>query len=147
MNYYKEQVKRHKKKKSNLPSTSASVRPQQGNGGSQQFPQDQQQQQQGLSVQGWMLRYDFKMGMFSECKQDIDNAVKYYESAYGLLVDMFAVTSSITPGASGLQARTKRWAEAKVLADCLCLKVSRASRFLSSSALLKVSQYSNDDYF
>lgn len=123
MNYYKEQVKRHKKKKSNLPATTASVRPiqQQNNGSLQQ--QQQQNQQQGLSVQGWMLRYEFKMGMFSECKQDIDNAVKHYESAYGLLVDMFAVTSTITPGASGLQARTKRWAEAKVLADCLCLKV------------------------
>jgi len=129
MNYYKEQVKKHKKKKSNLPSTTASVRPQ----------QDQQQQQQGLSVQGWMLRYDFKMGMFSECKQDIDNAVKYYESAYGLLVDMFAVTSSITPGASGLLARTKRWAEAKVLADCLCLKVKWTTHFPQSSACLKVS--------
>ncbi|KAF9965557.1 hypothetical protein BGZ70_004606 [Mortierella alpina] len=122
MNYYKEQVKRHKKKKSNLPATTASVRPiqQQVNGNPQQ--QQQQNLQQGLSVQGWMLRYEFKMGMFSECKQDIDNAVKHYESAYGLLVDMFAVTSTITPGASGLQARTKRWAEAKVLADCLCLK-------------------------
>ncbi|GJJ77822.1 trafficking protein particle complex subunit 11 [Entomortierella parvispora] len=132
MNYYKEQIKRHKKKKSNLPSTSASVRPQQGNGGSQQFQQDQLQQQQGLSVQGWMLRYDYKMGMFSECKQDIDNAVKYYESAYGLLVDMFAVTSSITPGASGLQARTKRWAEAKVLADCLCLKICKFHLYLDA---------------
>ena len=122
MNYYKEQVKRHKKKKSNLPATTASVRPiQQLNNGNPQH--HQQNQQQGLSVQGWMLRYEFKMGMFSECKQDIDNAVKHYESAYGLLVDMFAVTSTITPGASGLQARTKRWAEAKVLADCLCLKV------------------------
>lgn len=120
MNYYKEQVKRHKKKRSNLPSTTASVRPgQQPNMGGSQQPQ-----QQTLSVQGWMFRYDFKMGMFSECKQDIDNAVKFYESAYGLLIDMFAVTSTITPGAPGLQARTRRWAEAKVLADCLCLKVN-----------------------
>jgi hypothetical protein len=116
MNYYKEQVKRHKKKKYNLPATTASIRP------AQQQSQ-QQPQQQGLSVQGWMLRYEFKMGVFSECKQDIDNTIKHYESAYGLLIDMFAVTSTITPGASGLQSRTKRWAEAKVLADCLCLKV------------------------
>ncbi|CAO3569646.1 unnamed protein product [Mortierella alpina] len=132
MNYYKEQVKRHKKKKSNLPATTASVRAiqQQANGNPQQ--QQQQNQQQGLSVQGWMLRYEFKMGMFSECKQDIDNAVKHYESAYGLLVDMFAVTSTITPGASGLQARTKRWAEAKVLADCLCLKICKFHLYLDA---------------
>ncbi|ORZ16695.1 Gryzun, putative trafficking through golgi-domain-containing protein [Lobosporangium transversale] len=128
MSYYKEQVKRHKKKKSNLPSTTASVKPpQQIAGGSQQQPPHQ-----GLSVQGWMLRYDFKMGMFSECKQDIDNAVKHYESAYGLLIDMFAVTSTITPGAPGLQARTKRWAEAKVLADCLCLKICKFHLYLDA---------------
>ncbi|KAG0336203.1 hypothetical protein BG004_008161 [Podila humilis] len=128
MNYYKDQVKRHKKKKSNLPATSASVRPiQQQNGGVQQSLQHQ-----GLSVQGWMLRYEFKMGMFSECKQDIDNAVKHYESAYGLLIDMFALTSTITPGASGLQARTRRWAEAKVLADCLCLKICKFHLYLDA---------------
>ncbi|KAG0317298.1 hypothetical protein BGZ97_005596 [Linnemannia gamsii] len=124
MNYYKEQVKRHKKKRSNLPSTTASVRPgqQPHAGGSQQT----------LSVQGWMFRYDFKMGMFSECKQDIDNAVKFYESAYGLLIDMFPVTSTITPGAPGLQARTRRWAEAKVLADCLCLKICKFHLYLDA---------------
>ncbi|KAG0074448.1 hypothetical protein BGZ90_010754 [Linnemannia elongata] len=128
MNYYKEQVKRHKKKRSNLPSTTASVRPGQHSnmGGSQQT------QQQTLSVQGWMFRYDFKMGMFSECKQDIDNAVKFYESAYGLLIDMFAVTSTITPGTPGLQARTRRWAEAKVLADCLCLKICKFHLYLDA---------------
>ncbi|KAG0035770.1 hypothetical protein BGZ81_000063 [Podila clonocystis] len=129
MNYYKEQVKRHKKKKSILPATSASIRPvQQQNTGIQQSAL----QHQGLSVQGWMLRYEFKMGMFSECKQDIDNAVKHYESAYGLLIDMFAVTSTITPGASGLQARTRRWAEAKVLADCLCLKICKFHLYLDA---------------
>ncbi|KAF9905236.1 hypothetical protein EC991_001888 [Linnemannia zychae] len=128
MNYYKEQIKRHKKKRSNLPSTTASVRPgQQPNSGV-----SQQAQQQTLSVQGWMFRYDFKMGMFSECKQDIDNAVKFYESAYGLLIDMFAVTSTITPGTPGLQARTKRWAEAKVLADCLCLKICKFHLYLDA---------------
>ncbi|KAF9106580.1 hypothetical protein BGX27_009108 [Mortierella sp. AM989] len=133
MNYYKEQIKRYKKKKSSLPATTASVRPAQQQslmGGSQQ--QQIQQQQQGLSVQGWMLRCEFKMGMFSECKQDIDNAVKHYETAYGLLIDMFAVTSTITPGASGLPARSRRWAEAKVLADCLCLKICKFHLYLDA---------------
>ncbi|KAG0328720.1 hypothetical protein BGZ99_004802 [Dissophora globulifera] len=133
MNYYKEQVKRHKKKKSNLPSTTSSVRPvQQQNIGGAQQSQQPQQQQQNLSVQGWMLRYEFKMGMFLECKQDIDNAVKHYESAYGLLIDMFAVSSTITPGAQGLQVRTRRWAEAKVLADCLCLKICKFHLYLDA---------------
>ncbi|KAF9948811.1 hypothetical protein BGZ65_007801 [Modicella reniformis] len=133
MNYYKEQVKRHKKKKSNLPATTASVRPiQQQTLGGSQLQQQQQQQQQGLSVQGWMMRYEFKIGMFSECKQDIDNAIKHYESAYGLLIDMFAVTSTITPGAPGLAARTKRWAEAKVLADCLCIKICKFHLYMDA---------------
>ncbi|KAF9585264.1 hypothetical protein BGW38_003138 [Lunasporangiospora selenospora] len=139
MNYYKEQVKRHKKKKSNLPSTTSAAKNQhqQNMGGSQvgqqaQMTQQQQQQQQGLSVQGWLLRYDYKMGMFMECKQDIENAVKHYESAYGLLIDMFAANSSITPGGTGLQSRTKRWAEAKVLADTLCLKICKFHLYLDA---------------
>lgn len=46
-----------------------------------------------------------------------------YESAYNLLVDMFAPMSNITPGYPGFTARSKRWAEARMLADCLNLKV------------------------
>ena len=31
---------------------------------------------QPLSVQGWMLRYDFKTGVLQEIKQDIEGATK-----------------------------------------------------------------------
>lgn len=41
---------------------------------------------------------------------------RHYEDCYEILVDMFAITTMLTP-------RTKRWAEAKVLADCLTVKV------------------------
>lgn len=41
---------------------------------------------------------------------------RHYEDCYDTLVDMFSSTSLLTP-------RTKRWAEAKVLADCLTVKV------------------------
>ncbi|KAG0227447.1 hypothetical protein BGW42_002955 [Actinomortierella wolfii] len=141
MTYYREQVKRHRKKKSGLPSTSSSVRPLQGVSGNTAVPPNQQ----SLSVQGWMLRYEFKMGAFSEFRQDIENAVKHYETAYALLVDMFAVTSSITPGAPGLQARTRRWAEAKVLADCLCLKICKFRLYLDtpSTALFHFRRHLN----
>ncbi|KAF9974811.1 hypothetical protein BGZ73_001715 [Actinomortierella ambigua] len=141
MTYYREQVKRHRKKKSGLPSTSSSVRPLQGMNGQGAVPPNQQ----SLSVQGWMLRYEFKMGAFSEFRQDIENAVKHYETAYALLVDMFAVTSNITPGAPGLQARTRRWAEAKVLADCLCLKICKFRLYLDtpSTALFQFRRHLN----
>ncbi|KAF9161729.1 hypothetical protein DFQ26_004195 [Actinomortierella ambigua] len=141
MTYYREQVKRHRKKKSGLPSTSSSVRPLQGMNGQGVVSSNQQ----SLSVQGWMLRYEFKMGAFSEFRQDIENAVKHYEMAYALLVDMFAVTSSITPGAPGLQARTRRWAEAKVLADCLCLKICKFRLYLDtpSTALFQFRRHLN----
>lgn len=48
---------------------------------------------------------------------------RYYISAYDLLVDMFAPVPQITPNAPRLTPRTKRWAEAKVLADSMNVKV------------------------
>jgi hypothetical protein len=41
---------------------------------------------------------------------------RHYEDSYDTLVEMFASSALLAP-------RTKRWAEAKVLADCLTVKV------------------------
>lgn len=41
---------------------------------------------------------------------------RHYEDCYENLVEMFAHQALLAP-------RTKRWAEAKVLADCLTVKV------------------------
>lgn len=42
---------------------------------------------------------------------------RHYEDCYDTLAEMFPQTTLLQP-------RTKRWAEAKVLADCLSAKVS-----------------------
>jgi len=41
---------------------------------------------------------------------------RHYQDAYSSLLTMFGSTAILPP-------RTKRWAEAKVLADCINLKV------------------------
>jgi hypothetical protein len=48
-----------------------------------------------------------------------------YEDAWYGLVSLFASNGALPP-------RTKRWAEAKVLADCTALKVSRGHRLLKA---------------
>lgn len=42
---------------------------------------------------------------------------RHYEDCYNALADLFGSTAALPP-------RTKRWAEAKVLADCISMKVS-----------------------
>jgi hypothetical protein len=44
------------------------------------------------------------------------NAERHYQDAYSTLVNMFQSTAILPP-------RTKRWAEAKVLADSISIKV------------------------
>lgn len=36
---------------------------------------------QPLSVQGWMLRYDYKAAFFQEMRQDVDGATKYVNTS------------------------------------------------------------------
>ena len=46
---------------------------------------------------------------------------RHYQDAYATLMIMFGSTAILPP-------RTKRWAEAKVLADCINIKVRPYSR-------------------
>ncbi|KAI9256530.1 Gryzun, putative trafficking through golgi-domain-containing protein [Phascolomyces articulosus] len=111
VHYYNNRIKKVRKKRAKLPSPSMTPRSPDTN------------EPQPLSVQGWMLRYDFKTGVFQEIRQDIEGATKSYESAYTLVADMLAPKSSITPGQVGLPLRTKRWEEARALVDCISIKI------------------------
>ncbi|KAF8601607.1 hypothetical protein BDV93DRAFT_509874 [Ceratobasidium sp. AG-I] len=66
-----------------------------------------------LSAQGWAVRYEYKMATFAEFRDEQEVARKHYEDCWTALVEMFGSTAVLPP-------RTKRWAEAKVLADCIC---------------------------
>ncbi|KAA8895445.1 Gryzun, putative trafficking through golgi-domain-containing protein [Sphaerosporella brunnea] len=69
-----------------------------------------------LSSQGWNLRYEFKLGVFAEFRQEMDVAGRNYETAYEkLLVEVFEATSSWT----------ERWTEARMLADILAIRIVR----------------------
>ncbi|TFK50937.1 hypothetical protein OE88DRAFT_1726063 [Heliocybe sulcata] len=71
-----------------------------------------------LRPEGWTVRYEYKMACFAEFRGEDEVALKHYQDAYEMLVTMFGL-------ASMLPARTKRWAEAKVLADCINLKICK----------------------
>lgn len=85
-----------------------------------------------LGPQGWTVRYDYKMAVFAEFRQELPVALKHYEDAYVALIDMFAANSSNTNATTSLFPRSKRFNEAKVLADTICFKV-RSFSFCTGS--------------
>lgn len=54
------------------------------------------------------------LGLIDGSRADDD---RHYEDCWNELAKMFASTQTLPP-------RTKRWAEAKVLADCIAVRVS-----------------------
>ncbi|KAI1004057.1 hypothetical protein K3495_g4154 [Podosphaera aphanis] len=70
-----------------------------------------------LSCQGWNFRYDFKLGVFAEFRQEMDLALRSYESAYEALMgpDILEAIASWSP----------RWNEARCLADVLAFRMIR----------------------
>lgn len=76
-----------------------------------------------LSDAGWGIRYEIKLGVFAEFRQEMDIAMRSYEIAYeALLEDIFSTTNSW----SG------RWAEARLLADMLSIRVLRCLLWIES---------------
>ncbi|KAH9206850.1 Gryzun, putative trafficking through golgi-domain-containing protein [Leptodontidium sp. 2 PMI_412] len=72
---------------------------------------------QTLSSHGWNVRYDFKLGIFAEFRQEMDSAVRSFESGYeGLLgPDVLEAIASWSP----------RWNEARLLADIFAFRIIR----------------------
>lgn len=72
---------------------------------------------QTLSSQGWNVRYDFKLGIFAEFRQEMDVAMRSFEGCYeGLLGnDVFESIASWSP----------RWNEARMLADIVVIRIIR----------------------
>jgi hypothetical protein len=69
-----------------------------------------------LSLQVWNLRYEFKLGVFAEFRQEMDVAARNYETAYDkLLTEVFETTTSWS----------ERWTEARILADIMILRIIR----------------------
>ncbi|KAL4905705.1 hypothetical protein BDW74DRAFT_177411 [Aspergillus multicolor] len=72
---------------------------------------------QTLSLQGWNTRYEFKMGVFAEFRQEIDAALKNYESAYETLFgqEVFENIAGWDP----------KFNDARLLSDALAIRIIR----------------------
>ncbi|KAI9887419.1 MAG: hypothetical protein M1823_000756 [Watsoniomyces obsoletus] len=72
---------------------------------------------QTLSSQGWSVRYEFKLGVFAEFRQEMETAARHFEAAYeGLLgQDVFESIAAWSP----------RWNEARLLADTMIIRLLR----------------------
>lgn len=70
-----------------------------------------------LSLPGWYVRYDFKTGVFSEFRQEMDAAMRAYEQAYESLLseDVW----------DGIPSWSPRWNEARLLSDILAIRILR----------------------
>jgi trafficking protein particle complex subunit 11 len=87
------------------------------------IPPAQPNQPSPLDTKGWSVRQNFKLAAYSEYKQELDVAVKFYELAYNELIDLFSSTAILPP-------RTKRWTEARVLADSISYKLCKLLLYL-----------------
>ncbi|KAF2018839.1 hypothetical protein BU24DRAFT_364136 [Aaosphaeria arxii CBS 175.79] len=70
---------------------------------------------QTLSHPGWNVRYEFKLGVFAEFRQEMDAAQRHYNIALDLLFGsegIFETTASWSP----------RWDEIRLLADNIALR-------------------------
>jgi hypothetical protein len=72
-----------------------------------------------LSQQGWDVRYEFKMGVLAEFRQEYDAALRSYDNAYDTLFgqEMFESIANWSP----------RWNEARLLADIIAIRLIRCS--------------------
>ena len=72
---------------------------------------------QVLPMQGWNSRYEFKLGVFAEFRQEMDAACRNYESAYESLFspELFESIASWSP----------RFNESRMLADVIAIRIIR----------------------
>ncbi|KAJ6150808.1 hypothetical protein N7470_007402 [Penicillium chermesinum] len=72
---------------------------------------------QTLSFQGWNVRYEFKLGIFAEFRQEMDAACRNYESAYGTLFGQEVFEN--------IAGWNQRFDEARLLGDALAIRIIR----------------------
>lgn len=75
-----------------------------------------------LSREGWIVRSEYKLAVFAELAGDMHEAALRYREAYDLLCNS---PTCLLGSTLMLPPRTKRWAEAKVLADTLSVRICK----------------------
>ncbi|KAK7555039.1 Gryzun, putative trafficking through golgi-domain-containing protein [Phyllosticta citricarpa] len=91
-----------------------------------------------LAAPGWNVRYDFKLGIFAEFRQEMDAACRHYNLAIDGLLDgdgVFETTASWSP----------RWDETRLLADSIAIRIIRCFMWNNSptSAVQSWQNYRN----
>ncbi|SPO41088.1 uncharacterized protein PSFLO_06570 [Pseudozyma flocculosa] len=81
-----------------------------------------------LSREGWIVRAEYKLATFAELQGDNDEALQRYQEAYDVLSGPCLGSTMMLP------PRTKRWAEAKVLADTLSIKIAKLHLYRDDGA-------------
>lgn len=82
---------------------------------------------QTLAAQGWNIRYEFKLGVFAEFRQEMDAACRSYETAYELLFGE-EVFETIAGWSS-------RFNDARILADVLAIRIIRCLLWSEQTSL------------
>jgi hypothetical protein len=72
---------------------------------------------QTLSLQGWNVRYEFKLGIFAEFRQEMDAACRSYEGAYETLFGQ-----EVFENIAGWDAR---FSDARLLGDAIAIRIIR----------------------
>ena len=80
---------------------------------------------QVLPSQGWNVRYEFKLGVFAEFRQEMDASGRNYEAAYEALFvpELLESISSWSP----------RFNEARLLADIIALRIIRCQLWIGQT--------------
>jgi hypothetical protein len=133
IDYYREHGRRLRRKRSrpasSLPSFSPAPSPNPaGQDGTARSPP------RSITPQALNVRHEYKAAVFAEFRGETEVALKHYEDCYFALVDLFtqpvsqsatAATGTLPTAQPLIHPRTKRWAEAKVLADCIAIKLCK----------------------
>ncbi|CAD7063066.1 unnamed protein product [Tilletia caries] len=127
--YYREQGRRVRRKKGKYPPPSSAY------GSPADTPVGTPPPVAPLSKEGWTLRSAYKLGTFAELSGDLSLSLEHYVNAYDVLS---SVAHPHNGGLIGdtrvLPPRTKRWAEAKALADSLVIRIARGWLLLGLEA-------------
>ncbi|CAO3693960.1 unnamed protein product [Rhizopus stolonifer] len=113
--FYSNRIKKIRKKRSKLPSPT--------------IPRTDLSSAEPLSITGWLFRYDMKTAFMQECKQEIEGALKSYETAYHSITTLLSPNPS--PGHFPMVIDSKRWTEARILADCLNIKICKLYLYMN----------------
>ena len=118
LDYYREHARRVKRKRARYPPPPSVIQPILTAAAS--LPgRTPNETLTPLSREGWIVRAEYKLGTFAELQGDNDEALSRYQEAYEILSGPCLGSTMMLP------PRTKRWAEAKVLADTLSIKISK----------------------